>query len=1475
MKTEHHQKDVRTNSKGAIYDIDEELSGAENKGNYFDSENGRISSSRGNKGAWEKIRGEEVEHSNIYPGDWFNMCSITVNDDIFELWVEKNDADSPYIVINGNVMGKSENMPWLYEFRIQDSKNENCIGGEVFLTDFNVPPMIFNIKAIKDAFANGELTYFDDFNPELYYINLTSPLDIPIFKGLVNLGGGGGLPVGSYQYSLRYVTEEGDATNWGPLTPAIPVTQSLSTASSQFPSIKTYGSNSNIANPTSYGVELKFRVTNINNYDYIEIRRISYNSEAGVSVVQNGVIVAKIPIEPGQISIEEFIDPKDSNIDEETLADNEELTQLGAIAKAKTIRYYDKKVVLMNFETPSKVAEIDFLEYNGNKILPVVDSLGKIGFNSPVNHAYKKNYASNEKYSFAVNLFDGYGGSGFVVEDDDLKNIEAPSRRAPLSSDSIDLSTGSVVAASVDSNADNTFEVFDHEDAVEKTDLASFKNIMKKGSKGSGNVNEFSPDAGFGGTVKSEEIGYKPYTPTEDNDSNTQGHNYVVNPRVSDSNFDYAYAPKGFGCNYYSRGFAIGGVDNLPFWAKSFSVVRSERAGRVVCQGIGMYSLTKGDFGTFQNNAAATKSQKKFWFHSPDIESGIVSQDLLDDIQSNPQNYSVKFSSPLGFFSEVYGFEKNLETTNRDRLIDMVTYARVIRDNGQINPNESGSMGVGGLVAYNRYRNNNNAGQGAFNTPEGGEKIFDVAGFNSVSDGRSSFHEIETVESIYNVSSTGGSGDNDFDDQGMKDFTEPFYIINIIRTGAEVQDLNINNYYSTGHYQKIESIIGIGDSTAGQSFELVDERWEDCIPSLTASGFNSGGESFVYLVDDQQNERKFFNVTYKTPAEVNVIINDISLNGFYTTLGGATVVGIYTHSQDAQGNIFLNFDDSISYPQEDERVVVKYDKTRPVKFFGGDTVVGENTFCPIDKEADASESETEEQFDFNIGFPYRKFTMNPRHYVVRNTNGANKIQNDNTLSLGYLRQMIVMYAAESITSSSFSFNGEFPLEFYPLTNYVMRPNRFNDSSFEDAVTDDIADDNNMFLDYFDDYPEEYTIWKYGGFRFSQQFNLDYSVIGPSIFFSKPKVGFKEENMFCTGVAWSLSRAINQQDSPGLKTFPATNRFFISDDNGAIKKAYSATTGGKGDNLYALTNSGICLLLTKKSILSNLDANDLTTTSIDTFIGGEYWISKEIGCYGEMWRGAAEGSVEFNSESGKIELESLFFPNRNSIFRLTENRIENILKGKYRARTISSLENIGEGYLKHMEGFYNKNNNEYWLQIPDFFGAVLKGTQRCFVYDQNESNWVGRFHYNFDSYTSLDNKNYGFRDGEMFLLDSGFEINGAPIEAYLIQSTSIIEPAEKEFISIEINSGPRGKMKPTEISFIDEEMTTLCRLNESLFGPSYLRQYDGWFGQIPRKEASVSPTRDRVQYRLIFFKIFHNFEEDFKVVSSVIQFKQMK
>ena len=1458
MKQEHGKKDVRTNSIGATHDIDKELSGNNNSGMYFDSENGRVSSKK-DRGSWKKIKGNSLISSNTGVGDFFCMVSISVNSDLFEIWVEKTNLAPPKIIINGTLMGESVDMPWLYDHRIQWDKNDNCIGGEVYLTDYNVAPMIFSISDIKENFANSTQKYFSEFNPNLYYINLSSPLDIPVFKELVNLGSGGGLPVGSYEYSLRYSNDEGDKTNWGVSTPPIPVLQSVdnSSTSIQYHGIKSFGSEPSLSLPSPFGVKLKFRVTNLNNYNYIEIRRVSYNTSAGVDVVPNGEIIARIEISDGEISIREFIDPVESNI-ELTLADNEDSFELSAIKKAKGIRYHDKKLVLMNFDVESKETNADINEIGttGQKILPIMKNLGTLGFNNPVAHAYNKNYPSGEKFSFGIEMFDGGGGAGFVYEDDDLKNILVPNRREVMTTESKDLSIGVMpVAATVDSSVDTVFEIFSHDNAIGKNG-SGFRNISTNGSKDGNSASD---------------IGYSPLRPVNSSDSKID-HSYQINKFVRDSlNSPIDYDPKCFALDYYSKGFAIGAVQSLPNWVKSFSVVRSDRARRVVCQGVGMYRFQKIEFGPDEDEFAG-KTVDRLWFHSPDIDSGIVNASVLDDIISNPTNYQIQFVSPLGFFSEVYNFNNITLQPDRDRIIDMISYARVINDQGQINPNEDANMGIGSsgkrYVAYNKYRNtSNSAGQGAF-AGDNGNKVFTINSFSSVTEGRGRYFELGLSEDIYNLVFPGFEAD--FNDQQAKDFTEPIYMINIIQVGKDVQDLNINKYKRTGHYQKLTSIIGEGNGGLNQSFELVDERWEDCIPSLLSTDFNSNGESFIFLIDAVENERIFLNVTHFSAIDVSNIINDITVNGFYLSANGFEVVGIYEH-QIINEVVVVTFPYPDYIPLDGENVVVKYDDTRPIVFFGGDTVVNENIFSPIDRESDWSVGDLDNQLAFKIPFPYRRYDLNSEYFIVEDT-FLNNIQSSDRCRLGYIRQLCLMYAAESVTATNFAFNSDFPLGYFPLIHYVMRPGKFDDSNFSGGNITDIASDNDLYEQYFIDFPREWELWKYGGFRFLPSTNTDYSVKGAITSVSKPDIGFEEQNSFCTGVTWSLSRAINQQDSPGLKTFLSLNRYFADDDSGGIMKSWDATTRDKGGNLYGICRSGIVLFLTKKSILSNISGDDLSTLGTDKFISGEYWVSRDVGSNDEMWRGMADASIDVSSEVGKYKNKALFIPNDDGVFVLLENTVFDITEDKYLTRILPSLQSIDSEYKTHVVGHYDENHDEYWLQIPDVNDM---DKQKCFVYCNETKNWVGRFTYSHDSYVRRSGLNIGLKNLSRYELEKGFQIDNQPIESYLIQHTSVELIEEKEFISIEVNTGARGSMKPTEIVFMDEDMNELCRLNESLYGVKYLKQYNGWWNQIPRKEISASPTRDRVQYRLLLYKIIHTFEEDFKVVTSVVEYKNLK
>jgi hypothetical protein len=1476
MNTENHPSDIRTFYKGAHPNIAKELLGASNTGQYSDAINLRSTSITGDDLSLNKIKGEEVVYPDVTTSGIYQCIGmIVVHKKVVEVMVDAFGVEDPIIRINGVIYAKSPRIPFKYDFPLQIDKNESCDGGEIFITDDNVPPMILNIGDMIDSY--GTQKYFSDFNPDLYYVNLVAPLDIPVFDSLTNVGGGAGLPVGTYQYAIRYVTEAGDRTNRGPLTPPIPVVQTLADASYTYPSSKTGGSNSNTEFPTSYGIKLKFRVTNISNYNYIELIRISNNTEGGPNYTPVTEVIAKIDIAPQEISIREFIDPIASNTIE-VVTNTEDAGQLAYIERAKAIRYYDTRLWLMNITFPKRELELEFTQTDGQESFPVVKNLGINGHSDPFNHTYYKGYMSNERYSFGIQGYDAAAGKSFVQEVPSLLNYTFPSRRTPVSATSSLYSYDGVpVAANVNGVVSEVFEAIDHSNAVGKNDGCSFRNILKKGNKPLATVNNWCntdpEDYGAKVTILNDvKPPYAPYGPVGNNDRNDNT-GYLANVEVNDGSSWLRYSPVCYRHNYYSKGIAISGVRNFPAWMKSFSVVRKKAAGRVIAQGIGMYAMNSGDFDFIGNKALATKRLDRLWFYSPDFASGIASGDQLSDIISNPGNYRIEFVSPLGFYSEVYNFEGDTLPQRRSRIVDMISYARVLFDTGQINPGESG-VGVGGYVAFNKYRNSHAVNGGIFSI-NGTTGAYNLNSVKTQTEGRNTYVELQLDTQVYQTYGVGGTSGSEFNDPELRDWTEPFYIINIIAEGKQIIDENINEYLSTGHYQKLESIIGLGDGTANQSFELVDERWEDCISDRSSSGPFASRDAFVYIKDKAGNSYAWIDVSYKSAVDYTTIVNDIAVNGFHTTSGGVNVYGVYNHSVSSDNRKFtIEFNLPGFNVPDQHYVVVKYDDTMPIIVFGGDTTVGETLFSPIDRKANGKDDQDQkdEQFIMNLGFPFRQYRMNPRHYIVRDTTGVNKIQNDEQANLGYIRQLVVMFCCESRIATHYAFNLADSTQYYPKTHYIMRPNRFDDSSFGSGMSD-VANDNNIFVDYFNDYPNEHLLWTYGGFRFIQSFNVDYSKESPIDHTSKPKVGFEEKTHFCTAVAPSLPRAVNSQDAPGLKTFLAATVYYLNDDTGPIKFAYDAKFEGKGDNIYAVTNKGVCLILTKKSILSNINADEISVMQTDAVIQGEYWLSRTIGCNDEMWRSRADASIPIQSQAGEEKVDACFWGNQESVFMLSMNRVVDI-QNDYSSKLKPALSRVLPGYYSLVAGHYDSAYDEYWIQIEaESIDDCCDKENILFAFSAKKSHWNGRYTYRFERYASDGDVSYGSRDGGTFVLDRGYIINGSPIQCMVEAPFSAQQKDEKEFIRFRAKT-LRGS-KPDEIQFIDENGSVMCRLDLASKGPLFLKNYGGWEQGIPRKDYNYDFKRSRVQGRLLLYRIIHNLASEFGVIDVEVQFKILK
>lgn len=1565
MKQQNHPHDIRTTNAGVEQDIDQELQGSL-PGVVVDRHNMRTASMDGSNGASKKINGEEVLYPNID-----NRCNggtglplstsyecvgvAEINGYIVEFWADADGLDSSLVRIDGLIVLQSEDFPLQSDFPLQIAKNESCVGGEVYFTDFNSPPMFLNIKDLLlnsgvsvdgEAGSCGE-KYFSEFDLSQYLLVLGRTVEHPVFIKLDTGGaydftfGASGLPVGYVTYSHRYVTLTGERTGWSAPTPQIPIIKRVSSSCAPYPNSKAISKNPDISVPSIYGAHIRIRLDNENDYDSVQVRRDSWIAGDPLGTPATSEVAGRIQLLPGQFGIVDILDKGGS---EEVLSNTDTTNVMTAISRAKAIRYFNNRLYLMNIEYASRDVEdtvtmID--EGLSTVIFPAIRKINKDGHSDPHKAAYHKSTMRGEKHGYGIVLYDGQGQNTFAKSIGGAENFQMPQRRDITSSLTEGVSYyGTVRAAHTDgttgfnNGVGQTHEVFDLVDAVQKTNACLYANIMDNGTRDT-NAIDYVTDPDFGdcepttsdwnaglGLTSMNKMGYKPWAPVNQDDQDCSHLDFRYNIAVGKtSNFSVPYNPKGYEPNYYSAGVAFKGVESLPVWAKAFSIVKTPPADKVVAQGLGYYSLIGAD-GDLGDNTS--KKLNEIAVYLPDLDAEIgLNPTLIEDIKSDPAAFAVQVVSPLGFFTEVATFIDSTEALlpERDRGVDMLTFARIIEDSSQkINPNENVDMGVGDpasgtnnrYTAFGKWRATNFETTGRFaNTGDASGVLaqFDIDSPGPIDyvsqSGRSNYFRIPLVENLWTTGTTSGSVNTD--DTDVQRWHEPLYVINIIRKAADVPVTNSTNFDSTGHYQKLSSTIGVSDGTESQSFELVDERWEDVLqnPNGEIQNDYSSLYRFVFIKDILGNEKRWLNWDNITGAPLTAIILDISNNGFANVTdasGTYQVYGIYKSSEttDYTAKIFsvnfawsfMGYDKDIFIPLEGSEVIVKYDNRIPIRVFGGDTWINESIWAIKDKqygnngkniaEGDRDQGDGQGDFRLSIPFPFKRFQLNPRQIVVRNTKGLQrqqitewyKVTGGIATGNSSLRQLINVWTAESRINLSFAFNDESLLsnheQYFPLKNYVQRPHKYDNGLFgTDAAT--VYADNGIFAAYEDDYGDEFKNWIYGGFRFLPQVNIDYSKADNTrAFASVPAIGYDEQNKFCTRIIWSALKAINVQDSPGIRTFYTINSYDISDDTGEIKRAYDAISE-KGNNLYAFTEEGVCLLLIDKRIIHEINANELATVGSD--VGGilnELWINKDIGMSEEMWRSVGEYS------------NFILWMNKNSVYLMASNQITDIARKGYHSYIRKFfLDKLGTGYIDKVTGVYDILHNEYWCNINLYNEDPLKVTKRpTLVFNQGSQQWEGTNDYNFDKFLSFDNTTYGMREMETYILNEGRIISGEQVNAFLTQACSVmksttgrnsVDISDKEFIRIRVNSDN----KPTKVEFFNDLQGLLigdvkCEL-DTIANPLALKDYNGFEQYIPRQTIS----RDRMQGRLLIFKISHNLDEDFKIITTDIQYKQLK
>ena len=1537
-KQQHQPYDNKTYEKGINSDVNKEILGAGEQGEHVDALNMRSVSMDVDNQAKKKIKGEEILYplidnrcnaptpSTLTFDDYECMMAQEINGHIVEIWASTTFTEFPIIRIDGQIVLYSEDFPVSTDYPLQYDKNESCIGGEFYITNNNTPPMIFNVLDLMNNSAmtdEGECTekYFENFNPDGYTLPPIAVMHKPAFikqvvgtTGYDAVIGSAGLCVGSYSYSYRLVDAEGERTIFAPISELVPVVRNNSSNwGPQYPHSKTFSSDPNITSSTSYGNHISIRYENNNEYPFLEIRRDSWYAGDAIGVPPVSQIIASIPILPG-MNILNVLDRAEANyIDAQTLTFEEESQSFSSIRRAKSIRYFNQKLYLMNIGYNNRDVnnEVTFVEVLGNTGFPVVNKIGKPGHKHVYNSAMYKSNMRGERTGFGVVLFDKDSNASYAKEITGLENFEFPNRRDLISSDTAEISYfGTVKAANTDGDVTQTHEVFDHYNASKKT-----------------NQGDERPDDPLFFQYKDEDVdgyGYSEMSPVRQNDSQSilyKGVNKQTSVN-STGGTGQPYAPEAFGLDYYSMGLSFRGLDTYPSDSEGFSVVQTEPAKRVLAQGLGFYSLrpAEGIFG-----ANTQKETDAFWSYFPDLEH--IAPDIAEDLINNPSSYKIQLVSPLGYFSEIYTHITEFESVIR-KGTDLITYARVLRDDAftvsnQINPavgNFTGKFSPefptdqNGYVAYGLYTNQISGDSSAFTGNGLGNKLFPIESVieTTTNSTRQTYFKITvddtTTGSIYNELGMNSGiappqSSNNATTGGVNEWREPFYVINLVKEDNNINPGLTTQYRYTGNYIKFKSLVLESTGASTQPAVLVSERWEDCIPRITGqtNGLITYGaiKRFVYVIDQNDFEQRWMNIQFESAPNQATILTGLAAAapGPYNDpilTGGFDIYGVYKSTEssgDTDGvcRIFtLNFNAILGYEAFSvvplgSKVYVRYNNKIPVRVFGGDTYVNESIWAPIDNvyEKGGGPSSTDggwlfpdNEFKMNAPFPLKSYLYTDTYPRWENTNTWNYDFTGDFQFCDFagnfsarIRQLVTMWTAETRINLSFMYNIETPDkavsdQAFPLVNYIPRPHKWQASDPADRPA--FESDNNLSPNYFDAYGYEWNLWYYGGFRFLPQVNIDYSKKQTNkIFVTTPVVGFEEKLEFCTRIIWSLKRPINSQNTPSLKTFLPQNYFDISDDTGEIKFAWSALSGDKGNNLYALTDSGICLLVVDKRLLYEINANELATVGSD--LGGilnQLWIERTIGMHDETWRSWAEYS------------NVLFFCNGISSYAFGNNELTEIARtGFFELLNRKFNPLIGDGYGQRgsrLSGGFNVLTKEYVMNVQGNINEELEFS--TLIYGTQQQSLQCQSSYNYDKYLYYKNHFFGMKGSGTYELGIGNRIDNEEIDCYLtgVSDKDII--IDKEFIRIRVNSSS----KPQKIYFYktyeDYKVDFFDSVVDAVAVPLSIKNYFGFECYIPR--SFFSPF-SRNQGRMMIFKIVNTSDEEFLVTSTSVQYKALK
>ncbi len=373
------------------------------------------------KNILQKIRGSESFIVDASLGAASVLIgAIWLNGYLVEFWYF---SGATHVYANGSLIANSTNLPGDATHYLDMDKNTET--WEIFITDNKQCPIVLDLEDMLNSVSTTD--YFADYDRQLYEINKPVELNQPVFQSLEVLGAGGGLLAGSYAYAMRYASIGGDKTAWGPTTPYIPVPYNTRTGSSD--AIKA---NSGVLisgqapslTPTKFGIRLKIRLTNIVGFDYIELKRYANNTGQSINYIPTAEYMllsldadgSIIDIKNNPHSIIEFVDNHSMAW---AALDESVLNTYSTVKRARTIRYFNRRIVLGGVEYESKelsTQDIFVTDPVTSKLtVPIIKQLGTDGFSNMQNQVYNRSHRSGERYGYAAKLYDDQGNMLFAV----------------------------------------------------------------------------------------------------------------------------------------------------------------------------------------------------------------------------------------------------------------------------------------------------------------------------------------------------------------------------------------------------------------------------------------------------------------------------------------------------------------------------------------------------------------------------------------------------------------------------------------------------------------------------------------------------------------------------------------------------------------------------------------------------------------------------------------------------------------------------------------------------------------------------------------------------------------------------------------------------------------------------------------------------------------------------------------------------